>query len=91
MKIAAVVVAAYALSLIDIIPVLGCMDEVIIVPVAIFLVIKLIPRPLMVEFREEAQRRAERPTSRTDAVMIIGLEVAAAAPFLWVFWPSPAS
>ena len=43
---------------------LGYVDEVIILPVAIALVIKMIPAPLMAEFREEAQRRAERPTSR---------------------------
>jgi uncharacterized membrane protein YkvA (DUF1232 family) len=93
-KLAAAAVAAYALSPIDLIPdfipVLGYLDEVVILPVAIFLVIKLIPGPLMVEFREEAQRRAERPTSRTAAVMTIGLWIAAAAFLLWVFWPTPA-
>ena len=93
-KLAAAAVAAYALSPIDLIPdfipVLGYLDEVVILPVAIFLVIKMIPAPLMVEFRDEAQKRAERPTSRTAAAMIIGLWIVAAAFALWVFWPTPA-
>jgi hypothetical protein len=50
--------------------VLGYLDDVIILPVAIFLIIKMIPGPLMAEFREEAQRRVA-PTSRTAAVLII--------------------
>ena len=73
-KLAAMAVAAYALSPIDLIPdfipVLGYLDDVIILPVAIFLIIKMIPGPLMAEFREEAQRRVA-PTSRTAAVLII--------------------
>jgi uncharacterized membrane protein YkvA (DUF1232 family) len=91
-KLAAAAIAAYALSPIDLIPdfipVLGYLDEVIILPVAIFLVIKMIPGPLMVEFREEAHRRAERPTGRTGAVVIICLWIAAAAFLLWMFWPA---
>ena len=85
-------VAAYALSPIDLIPdfipVLGYLDDVIILPVAIFLIIKMIPGPLMAEFREEAQRRVA-PTSRTAAVLIIGLWIAAAAFVFWAFWPTP--
>jgi len=91
-KLAAMVVAAYALSPIDLIPdfipVLGYLDDVIILPVAIFLIIKMIPGPLMAEFREEAQRRVA-PTSRTAAVLIIGLWIAAVAFVFWAFWPTP--
>ena len=93
-KLAAAVIAAYALSPIDLIPdfipVLGYLDELIILPIAIFLVIKMIPAPLMEEFRAEAERRAERPVSRVAAAIIVGLWVAAAAFLLWVFWPTPA-
>jgi uncharacterized membrane protein YkvA (DUF1232 family) len=63
-KLAAMAIAAYALSPIDLIPdfipVLGYLDEVILLPVAIALVIRMIPDPLMTEFRAEAQRRSER-------------------------------
>ncbi|PVE23759.1 hypothetical protein DC522_14260 [Microvirga sp. KLBC 81] len=92
-KAVAAFIAAYALSPIDLIPdfipVLGYLDEVIILPVAIFLVIKMIPDPLMAEFRKEAQRRSERPTSRVAAGVIIGLWITAAAFLLWALWPTP--
>ena len=92
-KAAAAAVAAYALSPIDLIPdfipVLGYLDDVIIVPLGIVLVVKIIPDPLMAEFREEAQKRSERPTSRVAAVAIIALWIAAIALALWAFWPTP--
>jgi uncharacterized membrane protein YkvA (DUF1232 family) len=92
-RLLALLVAAYALSPIDLIPdfipVLGYLDEVIILPIALFLVIKMIPDTLMVEFRAEAQRLSERPTSRVAAAVIIGLWIAAAAFLIWMFWPTP--
>jgi uncharacterized membrane protein YkvA (DUF1232 family) len=92
-KLAAAAIAAYALSPIDpipdFIPVLGYLDELIVLPIAISLVIKMIPGPLMAEFRAEAQRRSERPVSRVAAAVIIGLWIAAAAFLLWAFWPTP--
>ena len=94
-KAAAVAIAAYALSPIDLIPdfipVLGYLDEVILLPIAIALVVRMIPDPLMAEFREEAQRRSERPTSRAAAAVIIVLWIAAIALTLWAFWPGPVS
>ena len=93
-KAAAVAIAAYALSPIDLIPdfipVLGYLDELILLPIAIALVIRMIPGPLMAEFRAEAQRRSERPVSRMAAAVILGLWFAAAAFLLWAFWPTPA-
>jgi uncharacterized membrane protein YkvA (DUF1232 family) len=94
-KLAAVAVAAYALSPIDLIPdfipVLGYLDDVIILPVALLLVIKMIPAPLMAEFRQEAQRRAERPTSRAGAILIVAIWIAAFVLAIWAFWPTPIS
>jgi uncharacterized membrane protein YkvA (DUF1232 family) len=93
-KAAAAAIAAYALSPIDLIPdfipVLGHLDEVILLPIAITLVIRMIPDPLMAEFRAEAQRRSERATSRAAAAAIIALWITAIALTLWVFWPTPA-
>jgi uncharacterized membrane protein YkvA (DUF1232 family) len=92
-KLAAAAIAAYALSPIDpipdFIPVLGYLDELIVLPIAIFFVIKMIPGPLMEEFRAEAERRSERPVSRAAAAVIIVLWIAAAAFLLWAFWPTP--
>jgi uncharacterized membrane protein YkvA (DUF1232 family) len=93
-KLAATAIAAYALSPIDpipdFIPVLGYLDELILLPIAIALVIRMIPGPLMAEFRAEARRRSERPVSRMAAAVIISLWIAAAAFLLWGFWPTPA-
>ncbi|GEO19412.1 YkvA family protein [Microvirga aerophila] len=86
-KAAAAAVAAYALSPIDLIPdfipVLDYLDEVIILPIAIAFVIRMIPDPLMAEFREEAQRRAERPVSHVAAGVIIGLWIITASFLIW--------
>src|SRR5215217_7976116 len=90
-KFAAAAIAAYALSAIDLIPdfipVLGYVDEVIVLSVAMFLVVKMIPASLMAEFHEEAQRRAERPVSRTGALLIVAIWITTLALTLWAFWP----
>jgi uncharacterized membrane protein YkvA (DUF1232 family) len=94
-KAAAGAVAAYALSPIDLIPdfipVLGDLDEVFLLPVAIALVIRMIPAPLLMELRAEAQRRAKRPVSRAGAAFIVALWMLAAALLLWAFWPTSSS
>ncbi|RWC23235.1 MAG: DUF1232 domain-containing protein [Mesorhizobium sp.] len=91
-KVAAGGVAAYALSPIDLIPdfipILGYLDELIILPLGILLVVKLIPAPLMDEFRQEATRREGRPTSRAGLIAIVAIWVAIAALLVWVFWPN---
>lgn len=88
-------IAAYALSPIDLIPdfipVLGYLDEVILLPLAILLAVRLVPPQLMAEFRAEADLRAVRPVNRAAAVIIVVLWMGAAAALLWVFWPAPAA
>ncbi len=67
-------VAAYALSPIDLIPdfipVLGQLDDLLIVPLGIVLAVRLIPPPLMAVFRTEAEARATRPRSLIAAAVI---------------------
>lgn len=81
-KVAALATAAYALSPIDLIPdfipVIGYLDDLLIVPLGIWLVIKLIPAPLMADLRDEAARRlsVKPPISIAGAVFIV---------FLWLF------
>ncbi|HJZ77856.1 MAG TPA: DUF1232 domain-containing protein [Vicinamibacterales bacterium] len=74
-------VAAYALSPIDLIPdfvpVLGYVDDLVIVPVGILLTVRMIPAPLMMEFRAEAARRDGRPTSRGGLVFIVAIWIVA--------------
>ncbi len=90
-KVAAAAVAAYALSPIDLIPdfipVLGHLDDVIIVPIGILLAVRLVPADLMAEFRAEAARRGSRPTSRAGIAAIVALWAATAALLLWWLWP----
>ncbi|QDP19882.1 YkvA family protein [Sphingomonas xanthus] len=76
-KLIAGAVAAYALSPIDLIPdfipVLGLLDDLLIVPAGIWLAVRLIPPPLLVEFRARGAELAERPVSRTAAAAIIAI------------------
>jgi len=86
-KALALIVAGYALSPIDLIPdfipVLGYMDDVIVVPAGIWLVIKLIPADVMAEHRALADATRSRPVSKTAAKVIIAIWIAAAA---WLGW-----
>jgi uncharacterized membrane protein YkvA (DUF1232 family) len=79
-KALAAAVAAYALSPIDLIPdfvpVLGYLDDLLIVPLGIALAIRLIPPPLMVEYRAAAALRDGHPKSRAAAVLIISVWIA---------------
>jgi uncharacterized membrane protein YkvA (DUF1232 family) len=74
--------AAYAFSPIDLIPdfvpVLGYLDDVILVPLGVWLVIRLTPPDVLAELRAEAARRSLRPVSRAAAVAIVLLWVGAA-------------
>ena len=74
-KVIAGATAAYALSPIDLIPdfipVLGYLDDLIIVPAGIWLVLRLISPPLMAEFRLIASQRLERPVSLWAASVIL--------------------
>jgi len=94
-KLLAAAIAAYALSPIDLIPdfvpVLGYLDEVILLPIAIVLVIKLIPPALMIELRAAAMEWVERPVSWVAAGMIVLIWAMTAALLLWLFWPGFAS
>lgn len=76
-KVVAALVAGYALSPIDLIPdfipILGYVDDLILVPLGIAWVVWLIPHSLMTEFRAEASLRINRPTSRVAAIVVIAI------------------
>src|SRR3954451_4617619 len=67
-KLLAIAVAGYALSPIDLIPdfipVLGVLDDLIIVPLGIWLVIALIPEDVMREYRAIASAAEPRPVNK---------------------------
>lgn len=78
-KAVAGMVAAYALSPVDLIPdfvpVLGYLDDIIVVPFGILLAIRLIPLELMAEFRLKAAIR-EKPTSHAGLAAILAIWLA---------------
>ena len=85
-------VAGYALSPIDLIPdfipVLGYVDDLLIVPAGIALVVWMIPAEVMAEHRAAALLAEARPVSRTAAgiIVLVWLLAAAAAGWLIVRW-----
>lgn len=80
-KLLAMLIAAYALSPIDLIPdfipVLGLLDELILLPAAIYLVIKLVPVPVLDAARSRAHawmlEHAGRPASYVGALIVAAL------------------
>ena len=89
-KALAIAVAAYALSPIDLIPdfipVLGLLDDLIILPLGILLVVWLMPPGIMAEHRERAARAQERPMSRTAAIVVVLVWIAAIALAGWLVY-----
>lgn len=73
----ALAVAAYALSPIDLIPdfipVLGYLDDLLIVPFGLLLVIRLLPPQVLLESREKANALLSRPTSYLAAAFMVGI------------------
>ena len=78
----ALVVVAYALSPIDLIPdfipVLGLLDDVILVPIGVWLVIKLIPDDVLTDARASAARLEAKPVSYVGLALIVALWLLAA-------------
>jgi uncharacterized membrane protein YkvA (DUF1232 family) len=79
-------VVAYALSPIDLIPdfipVLGYLDDVILLPVLIWLTVKLLPAPVLQASREQAdawmQAKGQKPRSLAGLALVLVLWVGAA-------------
>lgn len=88
-KAVAAATVAYALSPIDLIPdfvpVLGYLDDLLIVPAGILLAIRLIPADTLAELRSQAETTGRLPASRAGLMSIVVIWlVAATALALWV-------
>jgi len=91
-KALAAVVVAYALSPIDLIPdfipVLGYLDDVIVLPVLIWATVRLLPAQVLEDSRGKAEAwiagSASRPCSLWGAVLVVSAWAAVAVVF-WVF------
>jgi uncharacterized membrane protein YkvA (DUF1232 family) len=97
-KALAVAIAAYALSPIDLIPdfipVLGYLDDLILLPLGIWLAISLIPDEVMTECRTNAAAALQRPVSRAGMIAIILLWIGGALALIWAiftWWPRAAA
>jgi uncharacterized membrane protein YkvA (DUF1232 family) len=87
-KALALAVVAYALSPIDLIPdfipVLGYLDDAILLPLGILAVIKLIPPHVVAEHRAAVMAAQPHPSSKAAAAVIVAIWVAAAAGCGWL-------
>src|SRR5690242_8431171 len=87
-KALAFCVAGYALSPIDLIPdfvpVLGYLDDLIIVPLGILIVVKLIPPEIIAEHRALAAASQGRPVSHTAAIVIVVVWAASIVVAAWL-------
>ena len=73
----AVLVAAYALSPIDLIPdfipVIGYLDDIVLVPLGLALVVRLTPPAVMESARIQAKQAASKPVSYSAAAFIVSV------------------
>jgi uncharacterized membrane protein YkvA (DUF1232 family) len=88
-KLLAAGIVAYAFSPIDLIPdfipILGYLDDLILIPIGIALAIKLVPVSVLAECRARAAEviRNGKPVSRVAAAVIIVIWISLAALFTW--------
>ncbi|MCE5264286.1 MAG: DUF1232 domain-containing protein [Deltaproteobacteria bacterium] len=91
-KALALVVVGYALSPIDLIPdfipVLGYLDDLVLIPLGIMLVIRLVPADVAAECRARAEdvvAKANR-AGRIAAAVIVAIWLLALALIAWLIW-----
>jgi uncharacterized membrane protein YkvA (DUF1232 family) len=96
LRLLVVVLVAYALSPIDLIPdfipLLGYLDDLLLLPLGIWLVVRLMPDAVLAECRKQAadwaQRNEARPVSRAAAAVVLLIWIAlASATGYWLLGP----
>jgi uncharacterized membrane protein YkvA (DUF1232 family) len=94
-RVLTMLIVAYALSPIDLIPdfipVLGYLDELILLPVGIYLVLKLVPAEALADARARAQAwvdsRKPKPRDWIAAAVIVLVWVAVLWAAFLLIWP----
>jgi uncharacterized membrane protein YkvA (DUF1232 family) len=82
-------IVAYAFSPIDLIPdflpVIGLLDDLILIPIGIALAIKMVPRDVLADCRTRAEKTVEsgQPVSRLAGIVIIAIWLILAALCAW--------
>ncbi|MGK6356875.1 YkvA family protein [Sphingomonas sp. DT-207] len=81
-----VLVAAYALSPIDLvpdfIPVLGLIDDAVLIPLGVWLFEKMVPAALFAEHRARAEIETQRPVSWAGVLIVVAIWAGVA----WLVW-----
>ena len=89
-RVLAMAVAAYAFSPIDLIPdfipVLGWLDDLLIVPLGVAMVLVMTPPDVREEARAQAEAASTQPVSRAAALVIAVVWLAALALLGWAAW-----
>ena len=89
-RLLALGVAAYAFSPIDLIPdfipVLGLLDDLLLIPLGLWLVARLTPATVWQAARNRAQSAAEKPVSRAAIAVIAAIWLAALGALAWWAW-----
>ena len=88
-RLLAVSVAAYALSPIDLIPdfipIIGYLDDLLLVPLGLMLVIRMLPPEVLIDSRVKAAEILQRQRSQSAAVIIVGIWMVGLAGFTYWF------
>jgi uncharacterized membrane protein YkvA (DUF1232 family) len=89
-KILAVLVVAYAFSPIDLIPdfipVLGLLDDAILLPIGIWLALKLVPPPVLAESRQQAQAWLDARKPKPQNYIAAAVFVLSWIVLAWLLW-----
>ncbi len=87
-KALAVLVAGYALSPLDLIPdfipILGYLDDILLIPIGILLVTRLIPPEILAEHKERARAMQAMPVSQSAAAVVVCIWALAIALCAWL-------
>ena len=90
-KALAAVVVAYAFSPIDLIPdfipVLGYLDELVLIPLGVLAVRAMVPLPVLEDCRTKAAQLEEKPTNWIAAGVIVAIWLAIAGAAIYWLWP----
>jgi uncharacterized membrane protein YkvA (DUF1232 family) len=85
-RLLGLLVAAYAFSPLDLIPdfipVLGLVDDAILIPLGVWLFEKLVPAELLAEHRATAEAAARRPVSWAGVLIVLAIWAVVA----WLVW-----
>ena len=89
-KVLGAIVVAYAVSPIDLIPdfipVLGLLDDLILVPLGLWALSRMIPADVMAEHRARVASGTRLPANRTAAMVIVAIWIVSlAAAGLWMW------